>query len=373
MATAETSALALLETYTAVQLFAPGGLDPVVERIKAEVRAQAAELDISTDENRKAIKSLAYKVARSKTFIDEQRKALVADEKKRLAAIDAEGRRVWSELEELQVEVRGPLTEWENRDKVRIEVHERNLAEIQALAEVPLGASTEDIERRLKIASAVDAGRFEEFAKRAAGLQATAVAKLNADLILSREADAARIELERLRKEEQERAIREREQAAALKAKQEAETRAEAERKRVEQETARREAEARAAAEAERMRVEREREAAEERARKAEQDRIAAAKKAEEDRVAAARKAEEEKQAAVEAERARVAAEKERERQETEARERNKAHRAKINREAKSALEAAIELPGNALSSFQAEEIVKAIVNGRIPHVRIEY
>jgi hypothetical protein len=94
------TALTIVEQLTPMQLFAPEHLSPILERIKAEVRATPK--DISTPEGVAALKHLVYKVVKTKTFIEAQRVALVADEKKRLASIDAEGRRAWKELEELQ-------------------------------------------------------------------------------------------------------------------------------------------------------------------------------------------------------------------------------------------------------------------------------
>ena len=131
MSTTDT-ALAVVETMTAVQLFQPGTMDPVLERIKAESRARAAELDISKESDRKALASLAYQIARSKTFIEARRVELVADEKKRLAAIDAEGRRVREELDALKDEIRKPLTEYEQREKDRIARHEADITKAKA-------------------------------------------------------------------------------------------------------------------------------------------------------------------------------------------------------------------------------------------------
>jgi uncharacterized protein (DUF885 family) len=98
----EPSALAVIETMTPALIFGAGAIDPLLIRIRAEVTARASELTVETPTGRKEIASLAYKVARSKTFIDEQRKLLVKDEKERLKKIDAEGSRIWSELETLQ-------------------------------------------------------------------------------------------------------------------------------------------------------------------------------------------------------------------------------------------------------------------------------
>ena len=114
------SALLKIDKMTPEQIFAPGTMDPILEAIRTEVTRQAAKLDISTEQNRKALGSLAFKVTKSKTFIEGQRKSLVAAEKKRLAAIDSEGRRIWDILEGIAAEVRKPLTDWEQIDKDRV-------------------------------------------------------------------------------------------------------------------------------------------------------------------------------------------------------------------------------------------------------------
>ena len=118
------SALLKIDKMTPEQIFAPGTMDPILEAIRTEVTRQAAKLDISTEQNRKALGSLAFKVTKSKTFIEGQRKSLVAAEKKRLAAIDSEGRRIWDILEGIAAEVRKPLTDWEQIDKDRVASHE---------------------------------------------------------------------------------------------------------------------------------------------------------------------------------------------------------------------------------------------------------
>ena len=68
------TALATIENKPATELFKPGAIDPILDAIRAEVRREAACLDISTEANRKAIASLAFKVAKSKTFVDKRRR-----------------------------------------------------------------------------------------------------------------------------------------------------------------------------------------------------------------------------------------------------------------------------------------------------------
>src|ERR1700729_269981 len=112
------SALALVETVTAVQVFTENGLDSILERIEKEARTTA--LDISTPKGRKEIASLAHKIAKSKTALDKMGKDLVSGWKDKAKKVDAERARAWDRLEALQEETRQPLTEWENREKDRV-------------------------------------------------------------------------------------------------------------------------------------------------------------------------------------------------------------------------------------------------------------
>jgi hypothetical protein len=382
------------QAYTPAALFAPGAVDPLLDRIKAEVAKEVT--DPSTPAGRKRIISLAMKVTKTKTAIEAERVRLVSDEKKRLAAIDAEGRRIRESLDALAEEVRQPVTDWENRDKARIAAHEAGVLAFQSGASFEFTPSTDDIAQRLASISALPLDGFEEFAKRAEDAKAAAVAKLEAMLDASRKADAERAELERLRREAAEREQREREEAIAAKARAEAEAEArrreeeaaraaEMERQRIARDAAEREtaikaeaeAKERAAAEAA-ARAKREQEEAEARAAKAEADRIeserrakeaaeAAARKAEEDRIAAEAAAKRREEEAAERERQRIEAERLAEAEAAAKREADKAHKAKINNEALTALVAA------GLSEGAAKAAISAIAKGMVPNVKISY
>ena len=80
----ESTDLVALRVLTPAVVFVPGGVDKIIGQIEAEVRA--VKTDISTKAGREAIGSLAYKVARSKTALDDMGKALAADWKARAAA-----------------------------------------------------------------------------------------------------------------------------------------------------------------------------------------------------------------------------------------------------------------------------------------------
>lgn len=101
------------------EVFKPGGLDPVLKEI--ERRALEEEYGVETAKDRKAIASMAYKVARSKTFIDGLRKKYVSDEKARLKVIDQAGKHAVDFLDALRDRIRQPLNEWEEAEKAKAE------------------------------------------------------------------------------------------------------------------------------------------------------------------------------------------------------------------------------------------------------------
>lgn len=353
------------QPYTPAALFVPGATDPLLDRIRAEVAKEVT--DPSTPSGRAAIKALTFKVTKTKTAIEAARVKLVGDEKKRLAAIDAEGKRIRESLDDLAVKVRQPVTDWENRGKARIAAHEEGVARIKALAESYDDLTTDDLARRLSDAHAVDVSGFEEFITVATSTKALVVVSLAARLDASQKADADRAELDRLRVEKAERDQRERDEAIAAKAKADAE--AEAQRK-AEQ--------ADAAAAEELVRVEREKEDLKAAAEKSERDRVAseeaakvaaedATRKAEEARIAAEADAKRREEEAAERVRQELANAKRDEDAATARREADKRNRAKVNNAALSALVAA------GLSEAAGKTAIEAIAKGNVPGVKISY
>lgn len=300
-------------------VFAPGGVEAIISKLEAEVRATAR--DMTTEPGREAIKSLAYKVARSKTALDEMGKELVADIKKQSGAIDAERRTIRDRLDALHDEVRAPLTAWEDAEASRVNGHESALAAIVGYAFLTADTPIEAIRSRIAYTAALARGDWQEFAERAAAAVADTEPKLAEALAaaLRREADAA--ELAELRKLKADR------DAADMAA---AEVKLEAERVRIFNEN-------------------RDRLAAEWTERAARDARAAAAKAVEDERlrvaaVAAAAKAVSDKLAA------------------------NKKHRAKIRAEISNAL----TMEGG-LQEDQVNWLFEAIAAGKIPHVSITY
>lgn len=391
----------MTETGTALMLPEPRDLalifrtkdqiDALIGRIEAEARSHAP--DVSTAKGRKAIASLAYKVAQSKTTLDEAGKALNEAARQQINAVDAERRKVRERLDALKDEVRAPLTEWEAAEDARVQRLKDRLEKVRtAHAMLPPDATSAQIGELLARVEAMPIDdTWGEFVADAARYKDQAVATLRNMQADASRREAQEAELARLRAEAEARAEadRRRAEAEAAEAARLAAEKAEAERQaRIEQE--KQEAAARAAAEAEaRAKAEADRLVAE---AKAAADR--AAQEAAEREAALLRRIEEDRQreekARQEAEAARIEAETRHAREMAEAaaaqeraaqaerdrvaalakaeadarakREADAAHRARIKADIASAL-------ATMAGAATPDAIADALIAGKIPHI----
>src|SRR5208282_4694518 len=221
----ETSALVLVEAQPIAKLFERATIDPILEKIAIEVRA--SKFDITKEQDRKACASLAFKLAKTRTFIEDRRKDLVSGEKKRLKIIDDEGKRIRETLESLQDEVRKPLTDWEDIEKARVAKHEEHILELERYPNFFNPPTTDDIRKRLAALEREDLSDLREFSDRARIAKDLSLGALRSRLAMSEKADSDRAELERLRKEQEAREQKVREDAISAKAKADAEATAE--------------------------------------------------------------------------------------------------------------------------------------------------
>jgi hypothetical protein len=409
--TQETNELAIVKVLTPAVVFAPGGVDEVLGKIKAEVAT--IDRDISTEQGRAVIRSTAYKIARSKTALDKMGKELGETHFKQWKAITGERARIEEELDKLRESFRKPLTDWEQAEEDRVAGHQRAVDEIVQLGNFDGPVLSQEIQERIDKLMGIPKRDWQEFSQRAADTIQSIHAALEGRLQEAKRQEAERAELERLRAERAAREQAERDARIAAEAAEIARRKAEEiaraaaeeqarkaqeEMERVERERAeeRRQAEEaaeraqqeaemeRQRAQAEQERVEREKAAAEqaareaaERAERAEAERLAAvieaqraAREAEQDRILAEAKAkrdaEDARTLAIEAERRRVFEEKTKAEQEAAAREANRRNRAKIHREISDSL-------GRFVTLEQATMIVDALAHGNIPHVKITY
>lgn len=347
----QSSELVVIGQINAVTVFGQeGGSQSIIDSIRNHVKSLS--LDISTEKGRKEIASVAYKIARTKTALDDEGKKLKADMQKTVDLVDAERKNIRDALDELKEEVRKPLTEYEEREKIRVRIREERIEQISNLA-IPFipDPDVETIDAHLYQLKEAEVFDWQEFSMRAehtANQTREKLERMKSDRI---KRDEEKAELERLRKEKEEREQKEREEKiaaeAAAKAKADAEAKAEADAK---------------AAQEKADREKREVEEKADRERKAKEDAEARAEKAEADaKVAAERAAQEERD--------RQAAEEKRKSDEEAQRSADKEHRGKINRKIVDALR---EL-SIGLSEDQMKDIVISIAKGQIPHTKIIY
>ena len=320
----EVTDLVVIEKQNAMAVFTTKEqLDPIIEAIEKEARSLVP--DVSTRKGRDAIASMAHKVARSKTYIDNAGKDLVAELKALPKQIDESRRIVRERLDALKDEVRRPLTEWE-AEQERIKAEEAMNA-----------MHAEALEMNI---------RFDQ----------ELAAKFEADhemaLLMNKDFDRDREEQRR----QAEQAQREHEERIKREAAEQARRDAEAKHKAEIEAAARREAEEKARAElAERQRVEaeqraaREKQEAEERARREKEEAVAAERRRQEE-AEAARLAEEQRKAEEEARRAA-----------------DKEHRLTVNRRVYA------DLIAQGIPEEFAQKAVLAIAGGKVQDAHIKY
>ncbi|RRW77654.1 hypothetical protein EGJ48_03660 [Pantoea dispersa] len=368
----ETTDLAVLEIKPeqAPTLYVPNGLDAYLDQIRDSVKEVP---DLTTVKGRARVASLAAQVSRSKTAIEKPGRDYLKRLKELPKEVEAELRRFVSECDAIRDKTRRPLTEWEQAEDERKQALQQRLITLRALADVIDDAGnylpSTDIQARLSEAKAVTLDdSWQEIATEAGVAKDATVQKLEAAVIVAKQREDQAAELERLRKEAEEKARRDHEeklkQEAAEAARREAEQKAQVER----EEAARREAELKEKNEqlerdriAEQERAEREAREAQERTAKLAQE---AREQAEREKQAAI--AEEQRKAKA-AEDARLAEEK-RIADEAAARAADVKHRKAINNQAKANL-----IANAGLTEEQAIAVITAIAKGTISAITINY
>ncbi|WP_154928690.1 hypothetical protein [Klebsiella michiganensis] len=321
----EITDLVVIEKKNAMAVFTNNDqLDPLIELIEKEARSLVP--DVTTKKGRDAIASMAHKVARSKTYIDNAGKDLVAELKALPKQIDESRRVVRERLDALKDEVRRPLTEWET-EQARIAAEkdaEEERLRIEAEEKAALEALKKQIEADHEMALLMNDAFDREQAEKKAEAERQRIA---------REEEIKRQAEEKAKREAAEQAQREIDAAAA-----------------------------------------REREA------------ILAKERAEREQREAAERAEREKQAAVEAERRKAQEEADRIRLEAEQREQARLAEEKRKADEQARREADVKhrkfvgteivkalLANTSLTRDQAIEVLIAIKDGNIPHTGISY
>lgn len=140
-----------LPKQNALQMFVtPDALAAQIEKMRKD--ALSIVPDLTTKKGRAEIASMAAKVARTKTYLDDAGKQLCDQERAKidatLSAVLESRKMLRAALDDLRDEVRKPLTDWENAEAERKGKIE---ARIEAMKRLPeIGSDAAAIEKHLK-------------------------------------------------------------------------------------------------------------------------------------------------------------------------------------------------------------------------------
>lgn len=95
------------------------GVDKMLKDIREKTFEQGQ--DVSTEEGRENVRSNAYKLTRSKTFLDKLGKDVVSAEKKKVDAANKNRKKIRETIDKDRDDYRKPLTDWEAQEKIREE------------------------------------------------------------------------------------------------------------------------------------------------------------------------------------------------------------------------------------------------------------
>lgn len=290
-------------------------MEKIISAVEEAARAEA--FDVTTASGREAAKSLAYKVARSKTFIDAIGKDLTEEARRITSDVNARRKVITDRLDALRDEVKADAVAWEQAENQRRAALMERMNPLRLFDLWSILGSEALKQHHAKITATAIDDSWQEFQAEAEIAKAAALAHIEMEITRAEAAEAERRELEELR---------------AFKAEQE-----------------RIKAEAEAA----------ERRAAEEAERSAREAKAAAEREAEAKRREAAAA-----EAAALRERQRIEREQERERAEAEKLARNKKHRAAVKSDA-------VDFLARFTNIHDAEAAFEAIAAGECPQLKV--
>ncbi|WP_393936724.1 coiled-coil domain-containing protein [Aeromonas rivipollensis] len=349
--------LVVIEPTTAVALFTEG---QGVAELLADIRQKATSLvpDITTAKGRKEIASIAYAVAKTKTYLDGLGKEQTDKFKEIPKRIDANRKQIRDTLDALKDEVRAPLNQYEAAEEARVAALQSRLARLNELgssASIEIAAA--DLQAMLtEVEQTALDDTWQELLPQATVARELAAKRIGEVLAARQKYEAEQAELEQLRQKQAEQERIDRDRQIAEQAAEQARLKEE-ERQRLEREAAQhREQEA-----------QRQAQAAREREEQARRDAEAAELARQQAEANAARQAEEAATRAAEQERQRIEHEQRLKDEEDARRMADRAHQGRIN----SAI--LMDLIGMGIEEDKAVTLIKHIANNKIAHLTINY
>lgn len=209
------SLIPLVEANPALVLLEPAKFDQFFEEVAREVRSHVP--DLTTGKGREAIASLAMKVSKTKTAIDDARELLTKEKRDEIKKVDAAGKVIRDRLDALRDEVKKPLLDWRAAEEKRVADCKVVMDAIKRDAIVTIDDNAETVDGRLDLIRSVEIteAKFGEHFPIAKALRDTAIEALVAAHARLLVEEANRAELAKLRAADEERQRREAEQRAA--------------------------------------------------------------------------------------------------------------------------------------------------------------
>ncbi len=224
--------LITIEPADALKIFTTANaIEPYLAKVRNEIKDFVA--DISTAAGRKEVASLAFKVAKVKTYLEGVGKDLADEQKAIPKKIDATRKHIRDTLDAWRDEVRKPLTDWEKAEEDRVKRHEDAIAAIVNNSTPPQGENLTTLKALLNTVKDVKIGpQCEEYEAAYTSAKSAGIERLTTAITAREKYDADQAELAKLRQEAEERAARERDEAmrreVAERATREAEAKAKA-------------------------------------------------------------------------------------------------------------------------------------------------
>ena len=203
----------------AIEIYDAKKLPLILEAIEKEVRSFVPDLKNAT--TRKEIASIAHKVSRSKTFLDEKGKGLTEEWRAKVGAINEQRSQIKERMDALKIEVRKPLTEFEESEKVRVKTYRAHIDVMEKLGDrlFNLSLTSNEVSRNIeKLNDWVIDEEWLEFEEEAIETRSKSIesAKETLEEIKVKEEEA--IELKKLREEASARKVKDHEDKIAREA-----------------------------------------------------------------------------------------------------------------------------------------------------------
>lgn len=206
MAEANPNIAVLIETTPALVFSDRQKADELFAHIEQEITSFVP--DLSTEKGRKAVASLAYKVSRTKTAIDDAGAGLIEAANKQVKTVNAERKRMRDHLDMLRDKARKPLDDWEAAQAERKRECEALVAEIKRAGQVAFDETSATLGERIAALEGTELHLdfLGDFFDVATDARDASLATLRAALQQQEQLEAERAELARLRKEQEARA-----------------------------------------------------------------------------------------------------------------------------------------------------------------------